>query len=59
MSLSLIIYNILIVDLEVRYKGSLTSEPQFQVFLSLVDNSFHKKYKNLYNEYKRKGTVTS
>lgn len=48
-----------IVDLEVRYKGSLTSEPQFQVFLSLGDNSFHKKYKELYNEYKRKGTVTS
>lgn len=36
-----------IVDLEVRYKGSLTSEPQFQVFMSVRKNNFSNLYKNL------------
>lgn len=36
-----------IVDLEVRYKGSLTSEPQFQVFMSVRKNNFSNLYKKL------------
>ncbi len=37
-----------IVDLEVRYKGSLTPQPQFQVFINKVrKNSFHHEYKKV------------
>jgi len=38
---------IAIVDLEVRYKGALTSEPQFQVFMSMRQNNFSKLYTKL------------
>lgn len=38
---------IAIVDLEVRYKGALTSEPQFQVFMSVRQNNFSQLYKKL------------
>lgn len=38
---------IAIVDLEVRYKGSLTSEPQFQVFMSVRKNNFSNLYKKI------------
>jgi hypothetical protein len=38
---------IAIVDLEVRYKGALTSEPQFQVFMSVKQNNFSKLYTKL------------
>ena len=34
-----------IVNIEVRYKGSLTSEPQFQVFFSTAKNGFKALYK--------------
>ncbi len=34
-----------IVMLEVRYKGALTSEPQFQVFMSTKKNGFSELYK--------------
>jgi len=34
-----------IVMLEVRYKGALTSEPQFQVFMSTKKNGFSDLYK--------------
>ena len=34
-----------IVMLEVRYKGALTAEPQFQVFMSMKKNGF----KDVYN----------
>ena len=35
-----------IVDFEVRYKGDLTPEPQFQVFVNKIrKNSIHYKYK--------------
>jgi hypothetical protein len=34
-----------IVMLEVRYKGALTGEPQFQVFMSVKQNSFANLYK--------------
>lgn len=33
-----------IVDLEVRYKGTLTAQPQFQVFMSVGQNSFSALY---------------
>jgi len=36
-----------IVDLEVRYKGAMTSEPQFQVFMSTRPNNFSQLYKKL------------
>lgn len=36
-----------IVDLEVRYKGALTSEPQFQVFMSVRQNNFSQLYKKM------------
>jgi len=36
-----------IVDLEVRYKGALTSEPQFQVFMSVRKNNFSQLYKKI------------
>lgn len=36
--------NIYIVDLEVRYKGSLTSEPQFQVFMTTRSPNFSEEY---------------
>lgn len=36
-----------IVDLEVRYKGTLTSEPQFQVFMSVRANNFSQLYKKI------------
>lgn len=36
-----------IVMLEVRYKGALTSEPQFQVFMSTRSNSFSALYKKV------------
>jgi hypothetical protein len=37
-----------IVDLEVRYKGKLTNEPQFQVFINKVrKNSFANYYKKI------------
>lgn len=36
-----------IVDLEVRYKGSLTSEPQFQVFMTVRKNNFSDLYKKI------------
>ncbi len=37
-----------IVDLEVRYKGDLSVQPQFQVFINRVrKNSFHHHYKKL------------
>jgi len=36
-----------IVMLEVRYKGALTSEPQFQVFMSTRPNSFSALYKKV------------
>ena len=36
-----------IVDLEVRYKGTLTSEPQFQVFMSMRQNNFSQMYKKI------------
>jgi hypothetical protein len=36
-----------IVDLEVRYKGALTSEPQFQVFMSVRQNNFSQLYKKI------------
>ena len=39
-----------IVDLEVRYKGELTSEPQFQVFMSVRKNNFSQMYKNIASE---------
>lgn len=35
-----------IVDLEVRYKGALTAEPQFQVFLSTNSDGINKAYKD-------------
>lgn len=38
---------IAIVDLEVRYKGALTSEPQFQVFMSVKKNNFSELYRKL------------
>ena len=34
-----------IVDCEVRYKGSLTSEPQFQVYMSVRSPNFSERYK--------------
>jgi hypothetical protein len=34
-----------VVMLEVRYKGALTGEPQFQVFMSVKRNSFSNLYK--------------
>ena len=35
-----------IVDFEVRYKGDLTPEPQFQVFVNRIrKNSIHHTYK--------------
>ncbi len=34
-----------VVLLEVRYKGALTGEPQFQVFMSVKKNSFANLYK--------------
>ena len=34
-----------VVMLEVRYKGALTGEPQFQVFMSVKKNSFANLYK--------------
>jgi len=34
-----------VVMLEVRYKGALTGEPQFQVFMSVKQNSFANLYK--------------
>jgi len=34
-----------VVMLEVRYKGALTGEPQFQVFMSVKQNSFSNLYK--------------
>ena len=39
-----------IVDLEVRYKGALTGEPQFQVFMSVGTNSFADLYKKKVKE---------
>jgi len=39
-----------IVMLEVRYKGALTSEPQFQVFMSTRPNSFSALYKKVAKE---------
>jgi hypothetical protein len=36
-----------IVDLEVRYKGAMTSEPQFQIFMSTRPNNFSQLYKKL------------
>lgn len=39
-----------IVDLEVRYKGALTSEPQFQVFMSVRKNNFSALYKSVASE---------
>lgn len=36
-----------VVDLEVRYKGAMTSEPQFQVFMSTRPNNFSQLYKKL------------
>ena len=36
-----------IVDLEVRYKGALTSQPQFQVFMSMRQNNFSQLYKKI------------
>jgi hypothetical protein len=33
--------------LEVRYKGTLTSEPQFQVFMSVRANNFSQLYKKI------------
>jgi hypothetical protein len=41
-----------VVLLEVRYKGALTGEPQFQVFMSVKKNSFA----NLYKEEAKKKT---
>ena len=38
---------IAIVDLEVRYKGALTSEPQFQVFMSVRQNNFSQLYEKI------------
>lgn len=43
-----------IVMLEVRYKGTLTSEPQFQVFMSTRPNSFSNLYKKI---AKQKGSA--
>ena len=34
-----------LVNLEVRYKGALTAEPQFQVFISMAQNGFKSLYK--------------
>jgi len=34
-----------LVNLEVRYKGALTAEPQFQVFISMAKNGFKTLYK--------------
>ncbi len=34
-----------LVNLEVRYKGALTAEPQFQVFISMAKNGFKALYK--------------
>lgn len=42
---------ITIVDLEVRYKGALTGEPQFQVFMSVGTNSFADLYKKKVKEH--------
>lgn len=39
-----------IVDLEVRYKGALTGEPQFQVFMSVGADSFSELYKKKVKE---------
>tara|TARA_Y100001963_G_C6762633_1_gene440361 strand:- start:768 stop:2021 length:1254 start_codon:yes stop_codon:yes gene_type:complete len=37
-----------VVDLEVRYKGKLQPQPQFQVFVNKIrTNSFHHKYMNI------------
>lgn len=36
-----------VVDLEVRYKGAMTSEPQFQIFMSTRANNFSQLYKKL------------
>tara|TARA_B100002019_G_scaffold101882_1_gene87858 strand:- start:2704 stop:4389 length:1686 start_codon:yes stop_codon:yes gene_type:complete len=41
---------ITIVDLEVRYKGALTGEPQFQVFMTVGANSFSELYKKKVKE---------
>jgi hypothetical protein len=41
------IEDIHIVDLEVRYKGAMTSEPQFQIFMSTRPNNFSQLYKKL------------
>ena len=43
-----------IVMLEVRYKGNLTSEPQFQVFMSMKKNGFSDLYKKYVNQKKLK-----
>tara|TARA_Y100001970_G_scaffold36885_1_gene45512 strand:- start:604 stop:2325 length:1722 start_codon:yes stop_codon:yes gene_type:complete len=37
--------NVSIVDIEVRYKGSLTAQPQFQVFMSVRKPNFSRLYK--------------
>jgi len=42
-----------IVMLEVRYKGALTSEPQFQVFMSTKKNGFS----DLYKAYVKKNKI--
>jgi len=44
-----------IVDLEVRYKGALTAEPQFQVFLSTNPDGINKAYKNMLESKKQLG----
>ncbi len=44
-----------IVDLEVRYKGALTAEPQFQVFLSTNPNGINKAYKDMLKSKKKLG----
>tara|TARA_Y100000287_G_scaffold186077_1_gene191677 strand:+ start:351 stop:2036 length:1686 start_codon:yes stop_codon:yes gene_type:complete len=44
-----------IVDLEVRYKGTLTSEPQFQVFLSTKPDGINKAYKDMLESKKKSG----
>ena len=46
-----------IVDLEVRFKGHLTTEPQFQVFVNKVrENGFAKEYARRVKESKMKKT---
>ena len=49
--------NVSIVDIEVRYKGTLTAQPQFQVFMSVRKPNFsmlYKKYAGMFMKGKNR-----